>query len=98
MTPPSSNHDLWFSLNEAELAIENSGDKVARELAEAREKTAVAVAKANLLIEERAASRAELARISAELERLRSILEWRVEDRPRQPDGLRPRGRRRRKQ
>jgi C4-dicarboxylate-specific signal transduction histidine kinase len=94
MTVPSSDHGLWFALNEEELAIENSGDKIAKELAEAREKTAAAVAKANLLIHERRGSQAELARIRAELERLRAILEWRVEDRPRQREGLRFRGRR----
>jgi hypothetical protein len=94
MTPPSPDHGLWFALNEAELAIENSADKVANELAEAREKTAAAVAKANLVMHERRGSPAELARIRAELERLRAILEWRVEDRPRQPEGLRLRGRR----
>ena len=62
-------------MNRAELAIENRGDEVARELAEAREKTETAIARAHLLIQERAATEIELARVTVELERLRDIVE-----------------------
>ena len=66
-------------MNRAELAIENRGDEVARELAEAREKTETAIARAHLLIQERAATEIELARVRVELERLRDIVQRRDE-------------------
>ena len=74
-------------MNRAELAIESRGDEVARELAEAREKTEIAIARANLLIQERAATEIELARVRVELERRRDIVERRDEvDRRHQAD------------
>ena len=83
----SPHHDGWAALNSAELALENKGDEIARELAEAREKTEIAVARANLLIQQRAATQTEFTRITAELERLREILTRRTEaDRPHQAD------------
>jgi hypothetical protein len=65
----------WVALNREELARENSGSEIAQELAEAREKTEVAVARAALLIRQRAGTEAELARVTAELERLRAIVQ-----------------------
>ena len=74
-------------MNRAELAIESRGDEVASELAEAREKTEIAIARANLLIQERAATEIEHARVRVELERRRDIVERRDEvDRRHQAD------------
>jgi hypothetical protein len=72
MRGPSSANDHWLALNEAELATEGIGDKVAQELAEARRKTVAAVT-ANLLIQQ-GGTETELARVHAELELLRATL------------------------
>lgn len=64
----------WVALNRDELAEENKGREVAQELADAREKAEVAVARAELLIRQRAGTEGDLARVRGELERLRAIV------------------------
>jgi phage terminase Nu1 subunit (DNA packaging protein) len=70
----------WVALNREEIAAENKGSEVAQELAYARERAEVAVARADLLIRERAGTEGELARVRGELERLRAIVAPRESD------------------
>ena len=71
----SSQDQPWAALNRVELARDTKGNDVAQELAEAREKTEIAVAKANLLIQQREGTENDLALLRAELKRLTATVE-----------------------